>query len=252
MMIQDFLLALSFFTRTPLGKTRDFGDRTLAQVAWAFPLVGALIGALMAGVYLLLLYFGVAHNPSAWLTIGFSVLLTGGLHEDGLADMADGLAMGRDRQQKLAIMRDSRIGSYGALALVIMLAVRANAMASFGYETYTIWVFIGVSAASRTCLVVMMHLLPPARTDGLFANAGKPSCTHTLIAITITALLLVGTVHSIILSVLALAALFAIIARISRIHFGGLTGDILGALQQLSEVLLLVLFSATLYPHRFT
>ena len=241
-MIQDFYLALSFFTRLPVGKNRDFGGHTLAQTAWAFPLVGALTGGLTGCLYFFLLSLGVNNNVSAWLSLGFLMLLTGGLHEDGLADTADGLASGRSREEKLAIMRDSRIGSYGVLALVVITALRADAMAGFGYEMRTIFAFIAAGAASRACLAVLMYNLPAARPDGLFAHAGQPARAETLAACAIgfSALVCAGNLHSIVLSVLILALLCLIIGRMARNQFGGLTGDVLGALQQLAEVAVLI------------
>src|SRR5256885_2159102 len=104
-LLQQFFLSLGFFMRIPVPVR---GGATLADSAWAFPLAGATVGAFAASAYLLLLSLGLAHGIAAWLALAFQIVLTGALHEDGLADTADALVHGRSREQKLAIMRDSR------------------------------------------------------------------------------------------------------------------------------------------------
>lgn len=248
LMIQKFLLALSFFTRIPIGN-RDFGDMKLAQSAWAFPMVGAIIGALNGGFYLGMLKFGLAANISAWLTIIFHLILTGGLHEDGLADSADGLASGRNRNQKLAIMRDSRIGSYGVLALITIISLRANVMAGFGDNLQTLLIFIAAAACSRSLLVVLMRNAPYTRDSGLAVNAGKPTLSQTLIAILLgsCSIMLVGKIYTTLLAILLLIVLYMLIKHITIKNFGGITGDTLGAAQQISEITLLLIFMAKYY-----
>ncbi len=247
-MIQKFLLALSFFTRIPIGK-RDFGKTTLAQSVIAFPIVGALIGLLEGLFYIETIKIGIPSNVAVWLTIGFHLLLTGGLHEDGLADSADGLAAGRDREQRLAIMRDSRIGSYGVLALITALALRANIIAYLSINFNTIAIFIAASAASRSFLAILMYNLKPARDYGLAARAGKPAFSESMIAILFGGALLfiTGRTFASLTAIIALVALYFIIKNISEKNLGGITGDILGATQQISEILLLLIFTFHLF-----
>jgi adenosylcobinamide-GDP ribazoletransferase len=247
-MIQKFLLAISFFTRIPIGK-RDFGSLTLAQATAYFPIVGALIGLLTGGFYLLMLALGLPTIISAWLTIGFHLLLTGGLHEDGLADTADGLASGRDREQKLSIMRDSRIGSYGVLALITIISLRANIMAGFTGNFATIMILVATAASSRTFLAVFMQTIPYARNYGLAARAGKPTTEQVIIAILIAicSLLLTGKILAALIAILSLAIIYVVIKQIANKNFGGITGDVLGAVQQISEVALLLIF--LIYSH---
>jgi len=102
---------------------------TIGSSAWAFPLVGGILGALAAMVMLGLLWIGVAASMAAGLALLAMIFLTGGLHEDGLADVADGFGGGRDTARKLEIMRDSQIGSYGGLALVFSLGFRWQGVA---------------------------------------------------------------------------------------------------------------------------
>src|SRR6516164_8758069 len=123
-----FLAATAFFTRLPVDP-RPAGDWRLADSAWAFPLVGAGIGGGAALAFLLAQLVGLASWPTALSSVSAGIVLTGALHEDGLADTADGFCGGRDREEKLAIMRDSRQGTYGVLAIVLSVLPRAAALA---------------------------------------------------------------------------------------------------------------------------
>lgn len=243
LMIQEFLLSLSFFTRIPIGK-RGFTGMKLAQSAWSFPIAGAVVGALDGVVYIAILQIGLANNIAATLTIIFHLILTGCLHEDGLADTADGLASGRSMEQKLAIMRESHIGSYGILALIAVISLRSNLIASFSATLPTLLIFISAAAASRAFLVVFMRSLPQARNDGLSVVAGKPSLAQTLLAISLgsCSLTLAGKIPAALLAIAALIIIYIIIRHIAHKNFGGLTGDVLGAAQQISEVALLLIF----------
>jgi adenosylcobinamide-GDP ribazoletransferase len=241
-MIQEFLLALTFLTRISVAKTRDFSGLTLAGSVWAFPVIGILTGGIAALGYAVAVTLGLTHSIAAWIAIAGLLLLTGGLHEDGLADMADGMAHGRDREQKLAIMRDSRIGSYGVLALIAVLAIRANAMAAFDANATMVCAFVAAAAASRALMVIAMHTLPPARMDGLAAHAGKPTLRRTAIAACIAITLLI-TAHALLSGLAVLAASYVVIRHIALTRLGGITGDVLGALQQVSEAALLAVFS---------
>jgi len=242
MRIQEFLLALSFFTRLPIYRIfwRDFSGMALAQAAWAFPLVGMLVNAVMAGVYMVMISTGMVHGIAAWIALGAQLILTGGLHEDGLADTADGLAQGRNRQEKLAIMRDSRIGTFGVLALMVILTIRTKCMAQFGNDIF--WVLIATGACSRAAIAVMMYQLPNAREDGLSASAGKPNGNQLVIALLIGLFTLLLTGHAF-MGVILLAITLAVVQQIARSQFGGITGDVLGAVQQLSETVLWVLLA---------
>ena len=239
-MIEKFLLVLSFFTRIPVGN-RDFSQLKLADCVPYFPVVGTIIGLTEGIFFIFLIKTGFPAIISAWLTIGFHLLLTGGLHEDGLADTADGLAAGRDREQKLAIMKDSRIGSYGVLALIIIISLRANIIAGFSGNFSTLLIFTAAASTSRAFLAVLMHRLEYARNSGLAVRAGKPVLKDSLIAAALgfLTLLLTGKILAALVSIAALAIIYIIIKHITLKNFGGITGDTLGASQQISEVALL-------------
>ncbi len=247
-LLQQFLLVLSFLTRIPLPKAWNAGENSLAQSAWAFPIIGVIVGGFAAASYMAMLSLGIGHDIAAWVALALMVLLTGGLHEDGLADMADGLAYGRTQEQKIAIMRDSRIGSYGVLALVIMLAIRATAISNFANEMHTLWVFVAAGAGSRACLIILMYFFANARTNGLSVQARKPTRTQMLCAALIGfgTLLFAGSIPVLLIGIFIMTMACMAMGRLAFKHFGGITGDVLGALQQVSEALLLILFSSAL------
>ena len=238
--INQFLLALSFLTRLPIGK-RDFVGLKLANSAWAFPLVGAIVGAWGWAVYASSLSIGISPIISAWLAIFSQIILTGGLHEDGLADTADGLASGRNQEQKLAIMRDSRIGSYGVVALLIAISLRANAIAIF--PAHSLLFFMAAGATSRALMVILMRGSANARKDGLSASAGRPTGKQTIFSLLVGffSLFIATSFLKAIFCVIIIAIIFFVIREITRKNFGGITGDVIGASQQIIEVALLIL-----------
>ena len=239
--IRQFWLALSFLTRIPVPKFVHLEGAQFAESAWAFPLVGGLVGGVTTSVYLSMAWLGMVHGIAAWVAIAVEFLLTGGLHEDGLADTADGLACGRNREEKLSIMRDSRVGTYGVLALMVVLTLRTKCMAQFGYDAW--WYFISLSACSRACMVALMYSLPNARADGLAANAGKPGKYVTLIAILlgVAPFLMIGLWRPMAACLIVAIATYFIMSFIIKKHFGGITGDVLGAMQQISETAMYVI-----------
>ncbi len=169
--LEDAALCLVFFTRLPLPQL-DLRGRTLAQAIWAAPVAGLAIAILAGLVYGLATEFGLAAGPAAALALSASLLATGGLHEDGLSDVADGFGGGRTRETKLEIMRDSRIGSYGAAALGLSLLLRWSALSEFGHPAHVLLALVAAHMASRGMAGAFMHLSPPARADGLAAGAG--------------------------------------------------------------------------------
>src|SRR5438552_11745063 len=150
-----FLAAMAFFTRLPVDP-RAGGAWRLADSAWAFPLVGAGIGGAATLALLSAQLIGLANWPAALLSILAGLVLTGALHEDGLADTADGFFGGRDRQEKLAILRDSRQGTWGVLAIVLSVLLRAAALADIGDVIHAGLALIAAHTASRAALPAAM------------------------------------------------------------------------------------------------
>jgi cobalamin synthase len=127
-LVVDVKIALIFLTRLPLRHAGAITGEDLARASWANPIAGALIGASGALVYLIAYSIGLPPLLSALLAVAATILITGALHEDGLGDVADGFGGAFEREKKLAIMRDSRIGTYAGLALILSVAIRAAAL----------------------------------------------------------------------------------------------------------------------------
>ena len=224
----QFLLALVFLTRLPLRLGGEVGPLA-AAMRW-FPLVGAGIGAFVGLIY------WAAHSwlpvwPAALVALAAGMLLTGALHEDGLADCADGFGGGKSREDKLRIMKDSAIGSYGALALIMSVALRAGAIAAIEDDRYVLKALVATHAVARAVLPLAMLLLPPASDSGIAAAAGRPSWTDSGLA-AFTALAVAAVlVPQVLLGMVAVIAFL----WLARRQLGGYTGDVLGAAEQVAE-----------------
>ena len=240
-LIADLKISLSFLSRLRLFDAGAIEGAGIAQASWAFPVIGAAIGAIGALVYYLAWSVGLQPFLAATLALGATLLATGCLHEDGLADMADSFG-GATSERKLEIMRDSRIGTYGVAALALSLMLRAGAVASLAEPGLVALALIAAHAAARATMPIVMMLVPSARTDGLSAGAGRPSAESAVVAglLGFAALVLCLGPAGGLIAVLLLAAAIACMARLCLNEFGGQTGDTLGALEQASEILVLL------------
>ncbi len=169
-------------TDTPGVRRSEVYDIDLADCVWAWPVVGAVVGASGGGAYWLARALAIPPLLAAVWTLVAMVALTGALHEDGLADTADGFGGGATRGSKLAIMRDSRIGTFGALALALSLATRAAAIAAMADRGRVAAALIVAGALGRAAMVGLPMLLPPARADGLGASVSGPSLPQAAVA----------------------------------------------------------------------
>jgi adenosylcobinamide-GDP ribazoletransferase len=240
------LIAAGLLTRLPIGAPAA-PDGTIAGSSWAFPLVGAGIGALAALAFFIAESLGLSGLPAALLALAAGIALTGALHEDGLADTADGLGGGHSRDDKLAIMRDSRHGTFGILALVLSVALRAAALAEIGDPLHAGLALVAAHAASRGALPPIMRLLPLARPDGLAAAAGRPSSSVAAAGAAIgavIALAILGPPTGAVALILTAGAT-ALAALLAWHQIGGYTGDVLGCCQQLGEIIMLLAAAAT-------
>lgn len=263
--IQDLQTGMSVLTRLPWpGRAanpkadggEDYGEpdeigtpsasdraafRPLGRAVRVFPIIGALIGLAGGIAYAISYGVGLPGLVAALIAVAVTAALTGALHEDGLADMADGFGGGRTREDKLALMRDSRIGAYGVLALLLVVAIKVGAVADMKTTGAAIAGLIAAGAASRAVMPAMMRWVPPARNDGLSAMAGTPGrdpvWTGIAIAIVISVLLLSWT-GVVALLVCGIGAL--VVAWLARRQISGQTGDVLGATQQITELLFLL------------
>ncbi|MDK3073029.1 adenosylcobinamide-GDP ribazoletransferase [Sedimentitalea sp. JM2-8] len=235
----DFPVALVLLTRLPLPTLPERAFDRQARAAWAFPLVGLVIGAVAGGVGLGFLALGLPAVVVAGLVLGAQAVLTGALHEDGLADTADGFWGGQTRDRRLDIMKDSAIGSYGVLALVLSLGLRWSALA-FLLPSGVLPV-LAAAVLSRACLPVLMAALPHARTGGLSHSVGRPAAGVAALSM-ILGLALGWAVLglAIVTPALCAAASVAALGVLARRKIGGQTGDVLGAAQQLAECTILL------------
>ncbi len=236
---RQFLSALLLLTRLPLPViARPAG----AEAAWAWPLAGAVVGAGAAVVAGAATAAGLPAGVAAGLVIAAQLLLTGALHEDGLADCADGFWGGRTPARRLEIMKDSRIGSYGTLALIVVLLTR---WAALSVLVATPLALVAVAALSRVPMAILSAWLRNARGEGLSARVGRvgrlPALTGAALA-TLFAAPLIGWA--------ALPALAAALATglaaglVARRKIGGQTGDVLGAAQVLADLAVLCVLVA--------
>jgi adenosylcobinamide-GDP ribazoletransferase len=245
--LDDLRMAIGLLTRIPLPHPNGAHPPNLARAQRVFPLVAAAIGAAVGLIDLALLATGIPPLAAAALALGASALLTGALHEDGLADLADGFGGGRDKAAKLEIMRDSRLGSYGALALLVGFAAKMAALAALPVGALVPGL-IAAHALARGTLPVLATIMPNARSDGLAASAGR---VEPLVAVTAAALALVIALLCLppaaaLLAVTAAALGAAVVAVLAKRQIGGMTGDVLGAAEQVGETAVLLVLAARL------
>jgi len=236
-------VAAMFLTRLPARAP----DAALAGAAIAFPVVGVIVGALGGAAYWLAWLVGLPAPVSALLAVGATVTVTGALHEDGLADMADGMA-GRTRDDAIRIMRDSRTGGYGVLALIFSVALRVAALAALADPGVVVIAMASAGAASRAALPVAMRLLAPASAGGLGTGAGRPEALDVVLAVAIAGLIAVLALGPVAAPAMVGATLFAgwAVAALARRRLGGYTGDVLGAMQQAAEIAGLLAIAAAM------
>ena len=246
-------VALQFLTRLPVAGPPDWRDDDLARAVPLFPVVGALIGLAIGVSYLGGLALGLPPLAAATLGLVFvGPLLTGGLHEDGLADTADGLLGGRDRAARLRILRDSSIGAYGALALVGALFLRVSLVAELSGAAVLAALALA-HGLGRLATVVLMARLPYARDSA--EGPGGPMIAHlrpidrglalvTGVVVTVLSAVVVGWSAGV--AVVGAMAILAGLAWRARRDVGGVTGDILGAACMLVELWVLVVVVSTM------
>ena len=222
-MRDDLVAAFMLLTRLPVARF-GCGEQDLAAAVWAFPLVGMTIGALGGLVYWAASWLGSPPLLSAVWSLAAMLMATGALHEDGLADTVDGFGGGRTLSRKLEIMRDSRIGSYGALALMLSVLVRVGAVA-------VLTALMTAGLIARAAIILVLILLPAARPDGMGAAVGthaRAAANIGLVLAVAIPLLLLPFFKAVAVLLIAVAACLAF-ARLAARQIGGYSGDVLGA-----------------------
>ena len=241
--------AWAFLTRLP-GGAHPETDRELGRSVPWFPAVGAVVGSVSGGVYWAL------HGPlggtlAAVLAVAAGVIATGGLHEDGLADTADSLG-GITRSQRLEIMKDSRVGVFGVLALVLSTLVRVFAVASLEPLDGLVALLVA-HMLGRAMAVALMGVVPAAAGTGL----GHGYTAHmprvwTAVAVIVSAAAAAGLGPVGAVSLTAATAAIAAVGLLARRAFGGITGDVLGAIEQVGEMAVLVSAAGMVAVHGWT
>jgi len=251
-----FLVALQFLTRVPVPRWAGFQPAWLNASVRHFPLAGACIG-LFAALVLALGEWLFTPLVAALLSTGATVWLTGAFHEDGLADTCDALGGAVDRERALEIMKDSRIGTYGAVGLVLALGLKAAVLAALPLGSAVAALVLG-HTCSRAAAVALIRWLPYAgNADRAKAKPLARSISASGVAVAfgwvvVVALLLpadeVVVPNQILFGVIAAGAAAVLLARVFQRRLGGITGDTLGATQQLSELMLLLAWLALQRP----
>jgi adenosylcobinamide-GDP ribazoletransferase len=238
--IDDLIINLVFYTRLPF-RHGPIESAALARASWAAPVAGAIIGLAGAVTYWAAWTVRLPPLPAAGLAIAATLTFTGALHEDGLADMVDGLG-GRSRAHGLEIMRDSRLGTYGTSALIVSMVLRISALASLAAPAAVAVALVVAHLGGRAVIPIFMRLVPPARIDGLSAGTGSPPLASAAIAATfgLVGLLFALPLRPALLALIGVGVTFLVLARLAITRFGGQTGDVLGALEQLAEVAIML------------
>lgn len=238
----DVHAALGLLSRLPLPECPAARTRG-ADAAWAWPVAGLMIGALAGLAGVVALAAGLPSALAALVTLTASVALSGALHEDGLADTADGFWGGWTAARRLEIMKDSHIGPYGVIALVLSLLARWAALwllFDLGGGA-ALAALLAAAALSRAAMPALIWALPPARASGLGHGMSTASGRSALLALAtaaIAALVLVG--WSAFGAVFWAAATTIALGLVARAKIRGQTGDVLGAAQQLAEIAVLL------------
>ncbi len=235
--VDDLRRAASLLSRLPLGRGRLSTTRSMAASAWAWPLVGAFLGAIAGAVAILASWLTLPDGLTAGLCLGSLIALTGALHEDGLADMCDGFWGGHEKARRLEIMKDSHVGTFGVLSLALSVLLRWYALTILLQAGWIVAPMIAAGALSRAPMVLLLAFMKNARGHGLANSTGSPGRQTALAALGLAlalAFLTTGWISLIAGFWISLTCLA--LALLSQEKIGGQTGDILGASQQIAEL----------------
>jgi len=240
----DFGLAWRLLTAIPLPFVPENFNRPAGRAAGYYPLVGLLLGLLLA-VLGQLFYFIVPPQIGAALLIAVWAGLTGLLHLDGFIDTCDGLLPPREPARRLEIMKDSRVGAFGTVGVVLLLLLKFTSMAALPAPSLTV-ALITVPTLARTAMTWLMLRYPLARKDGLgvlfVSGLGWPQMGLAIVITSVALLVLFGFWGLLLLGITWATA--TLMAQFAIARIGGLTGDIYGATCELVEVVLLITIAA--------
>jgi adenosylcobinamide-GDP ribazoletransferase len=236
--LRDFWLVLGFFTRLPVVSVTGH----LGEAARAFPLAGLVVGLIGAFVYFVAMEIGLSGLLAALLAVAATGIVTGALHEDGWADVCDALGARGGVEKRLEILRDSRLGSFGGLALIFATSIKVAAIANLGAPELVAGALVAAHTLARGVLPLVMSRMTLARSNGLAADAGRPTqsaANWSLIIALLFAVLAVAPIAALVALLAALAATW-LVGKLAQKKFGGYTGDVLGAVEQVAEMAILI------------
>lgn len=243
--VEELGQAVTFLTRLPWPGPVNH-DRALMASAWSFPVVGALVGAITAIAFGLAAGLSLPPLAVAILAVAAGTLVSGALHEDGLADVLDGFGGGRDAESKRRIMRDSQIGSYGVVGLILVIGLKVAALNAIPNGADAAAALVASAALGRAVIPALSHLIPHAAPDGLARLAGTAGRMGVIwsgglgLALAIFVLPAGLGFHAILSAIVAAAG----IGWLARRQIGGVTGDVFGAAALLAETAALLAISA--------
>lgn len=228
--------AIMFLTRLPVGQIASLPS--LGRSMWAYPIVGALHGLVIGLSYSAAHLLGLSSLICALLAVMAGLVASGAFHEDGLADCADGFGGGWTRERKLEIMRDSRIGTYGTVALIITLGLKVALLTEIADAYDVLYAAVGLGALTRGIIPLAMMWLPAARADGTAAEtAGTLSSVIVGVSVAVGLTFAFGMLApSAVLVIVAVFGGMGLMFMIAMRQIGGLTGDVLGAAQVVGEI----------------
>ena len=240
----DWCQAFRFLTRLPMGSRewirRLSASRQISNCAWVFPLVGLSVAGFSYGIYQCFIFFLPA-QIAVILMITAMIAVTGAFHEDGLADCADGLG-GKTVAERLVIMKDHRIGTYGGIALILSLILRIQLLLTIPAHLL-LAVLVAEQMFSRTWMVAALRLGWWAKSTGLAVSFGQPKLWVVLVAfaISVAGLFIVWEWPIAAIIITGCGVFFCLFIGAAKRVFGGITGDVVGALQQLLQLVILFL-----------
>lgn len=235
--MKHFILAITFLTRIVIPNKYTFTDSDFGKSIWNYPFVGLLMGGILAGVCYGFGEFQMNTDLSSFILLVVYIGLSGGLHLDGLADVCDGIFSGRSREKIFEIMKDSRVGSFGAIGIVIYLLGMWIALRYADWQTVLIFPIIG-----RSAILLSAGISSYAKETGMgktVVDAAHRS--HVIYAIGITSVVTICVDYRLIIPVMLSFLIVLVVTRYVSKILGGITGDVMGMLVEVSQLIFLLL-----------
>ena len=239
--MRSLLLAIGFLTTVPV-RVNDAAMSEVGRAGMWFPIIGFFMGLTLGAIHLVFLQF-FAPLLAATLTVVLWIAFTGGLHLDGLADCCDGLFVSASPERRLEIMRDPRLGSFGVIGLVLIIALKIFAIGSTDFRS--LLNFVLALTISRW-LILIVATQPQARANGMGAEFARGIMRRTLFIAAIVPMLLVIVglvVWQVLAAIIAAHAVTFLVIRFAHARIGGVTGDVFGFIVELSELIILLTFA---------